>query len=237
MRSGRSRASGALRVPLLVLALGVLAATGAASATWFRPREASAVLGASATVIKGRDVVPAGVPLALVAVAGAVAVLAARPRVLRVLAAAVVVLAGVGLAVLALRAVLDPGRAVGSALTGRGSRAAVPSTGATGLGWLAVLAGMLLAAAGVLVGRAPRRRLATSTRYDAPGAQAEAPTAGAPLSEWEAVERGVDPTAPPAADSTAGPAAGTGPEEEPFAQPATDPFGSGRRDQGDPPQR
>ncbi len=198
MRAGRERADGRRRLLLgfgLLLA-GVVLALAASAGVWLRPRLGESLTAVPNPLLRGRTLVPAAVPLALVGAAGVVAVVSARARALRVLAAVVVVLAGLGLAALTLPAVLDPAATARRALTARGSYPPVLAAGATGLGWLDVLAGLLVAAGGVVVALAGPRRLATSSRYDAPGAApAGNGAAAAPASEWEAVERGQDPTA------------------------------------------
>ncbi len=176
-----------------LLLVGVVLALVASAGVWLRPRLGESLIAVADPVLRGRTLVPAAVPLALVGAAGVVAVLSARVRALRLLAAVVVVLAGLGLAVLALPAVLDAAAAARRTLTARGSFPPVLAARATGLGWLDVLAGLLVAAGGVVVALAGPRRLATSSRYDAPGARPGA-TGAPPANEWDAVERGQDPT-------------------------------------------
>lgn len=172
-----------------LLVVGVVLAAAASAGVWLRPRLGESLVAVPDPLLRGRTLVPAAVPLALVGVAGAVAVLSARARVLRVLAAALVVLAGLGLAALTLAVVLDPSAAARHAL---GSSPPVVAAGATGLGWLDLLAGVAIAAGGPLVAAAGPRRVATSSRYDSPGASAAA--ASPPANEWDALERGDDPT-------------------------------------------
>ncbi len=200
-----SRGRRPLLLGVALLGVGVALAAGCSAGVWLRPRLGESLIAVANPLLRGRILVPAAVPLALVAAAGAVAVVSARARLLRIAAAAVLLLAGLGLVALTLRVVLDPLTMARHELAARGSFPPVLAAGSTGLGWLDVLAGLLVAAGGLLTAATGPRRVATSSRYDAPGAPAGR-AAGPPGTEWDALERGEDPTAAPPSDPTAAPA-------------------------------
>jgi uncharacterized membrane protein (TIGR02234 family) len=161
--------------------------------------------------VKGTDAAAAVVPLALLALAGAVGLLATRGWFRRVVGA-LVAAAGAGLVVDAGRVVLDPGSAVAGPLARQSLASGTGTTYALTLLWpaLAVAAGLLVVTAGVVA-------VGWSSGWPAMGARYESPAGvirpDRPVDAWTALDRGEDPTVP----STA-PTAPTAP-----ASPAPDP--------------
>lgn len=208
MASNRLRAefAGALLLDLIGAGAALLIATR----TWqtiVTPRERP--LADDVLHISGRTVDAAGTALALVALAGVVAVLATRGIGRRVIGA-VLALDGVGLI---WRAVADHGAV--SAARARSlvhakhptvavDPTVVPHVTAQG-SWpvLSALCGVLVLAAGALILLRGQRWAAMSTRYDAPEAAPAAPLSEvdaqtartrASASLWSALDSGVDPT-------------------------------------------
>jgi uncharacterized membrane protein (TIGR02234 family) len=147
--------------------------------------------------VTGRTVDSAPTALALVALAGVVAVLATRGTVRRVIGG-VLVVAGAGLVwrALASAAAVSTARARSLVATKRSS---VDLTGLTPHAsahviWpaLTVLCGLLVAAAGVLVAWRGQRWQVMSARYEAPDAERD--RARAATTMWTALDRGEDPT-------------------------------------------
>jgi uncharacterized membrane protein (TIGR02234 family) len=132
--------------------------------------------------------------LAVVGLAGAIAVVAARGW-LRPVVGLVLVLAGVGMVVAGLG--FDPDSALA-----RGSSASLQGTGSTPWPVLAAVCGAVLATAGALVAARGRRWGGMSQRYDSPVAAAAPEPQGAAEGGsgerqlWEALDRGEDPTGP-----------------------------------------
>ncbi|MGQ0846323.1 MAG: Trp biosynthesis-associated membrane protein [Sporichthyaceae bacterium] len=149
--------------------------------------------------VTGGSLVPAVPALALVCLAGAVGVLAARTGLRRLVGVAIAA-AGLGAAVAAARNA-DPGA---GELTDRAGEA-VGTAAATAAGvettlwpWVAVLGALLCGAAGLLVTLRAGRWPGMSARYSRPDAAAP-PTASASaeqtaLDQWRALDRGEDPT-------------------------------------------
>lgn len=147
--------------------------------------------------VTGRTVDAASTALALVALAGVVAVLATR-GVARRIVGGVLVLAGAGLVWRALAASSAIGAGRARSLLAH-SRRSVDLTGlhpsvTTHAAWpaLTVVCGLLVLVAGGLVAWRGARWQAMSGRYDAPDrAQESARTA---TTMWTALDRGEDPT-------------------------------------------
>ncbi|MGI8761579.1 MAG: Trp biosynthesis-associated membrane protein [Jatrophihabitantaceae bacterium] len=156
--------------------------------------------------LSGRTIDPASTALALVALAGIVAVLATRGRP-RQLVGAVLALSGAGLVWRGLGGL--------SAIGTQRARSLVESEHSGGVidssvlprltvhpAWpvLSAACGVLVLVAGVLVAVRGARWAAMSARYDSPGgprapsADPEAERARADASLWAALERGDDPT-------------------------------------------
>jgi hypothetical protein len=152
---------------LLLLAVGAVAALIAVGRSWGTGAISPSV-GPSTNQI-GVEAVTSGPPLAralaLVAVVSILAVFAVR-GVARAVVGGVVTAAGLG--------VLASCAAHG---------------GSSGWRWVAMVGGLLIAAAGVLVVRHGRSWPSMSNRYER-----EARAAGKPLTPWDAIDRGEDPT-------------------------------------------
>jgi len=159
-------------------------------------------VGGGRTVLRGTGVNGAeltGVvgPLGLVGLAGAAAVLATR-GLARVLVGILLAAAGVGAAAVVLRVLLDPERPARLALQQEGQTGSFVSAAVRDWAWIAVVASVCVAVAGVLVAVRGRAWSAMSQRYDAPSAPA-APTARSASRDpeaalWDALDRGDDPT-------------------------------------------
>ena len=172
-------------------ALGLLAA----SRPWVHAVVLDPVLGRTAVTASGRQAAPVVPAVALVALAGGVALLLARTLGRRV-AGLLLVLAGAAEIAAASSAVRSPEAGV-SDLVAR----AVGAVGAadvrvtvTGWPWLAVASGVLVALAGVLTVLRARHWAVRASRYDAP-AEVSAPVQdGEGPDTWDALSRGEDPT-------------------------------------------
>jgi uncharacterized membrane protein (TIGR02234 family) len=193
-----------LGAALIAVVIGAALSLLLAGATWqtitaSRPRPAADVV----THVSGRDLEPAVIGLAVVALAGAVAVLATRGLAKR-LVGALIALAGLGIAwrsALALTAV-GPDRArslLNDGLTGAGIDVNVSPHVATHpvAPVFVLLGGLLIAAGGGLVAARGREWSTLSGRYEAPTKAAQSVRAAAPASDlavWTALDRGDDPT-------------------------------------------
>ncbi len=187
----------------VALALEVLGAGGAllvATRTWqtvITPRPAP--LHDDVLLLSGRDVDTASTALALVALAGVVAVLATRGLVRR-LVGVVVLLSGVGLVWRCVEAA--------SAVSTRRARVLVtdhhPTVDASAMiprvtvhtGWVALGAacGVLVVVAGALIAWRGHRWPAMSARYERRPAQPERSAQARASSLWNELDRGEDPT-------------------------------------------
>jgi uncharacterized membrane protein (TIGR02234 family) len=148
--------------------------------------------------ITGRTVDSAPTALALVALAGVVAVLATRGLVRRVVGG-VLVLAGAGLIVRSITAAGSMSATRARSLV-RARHVTVDLTGvtphvSTSPVWpvLSVVGGVLVLVAGVLIAWRGHRWLAMSARYEAPADPAR-DQARASTTMWSALDRGEDPT-------------------------------------------
>ena len=151
--------------------------------------------------VSGRSLEPAMSALALVALAGVVAILATRGIARRVVGA-LVVLTGLGLAWRAVTelAAASPGRALSllrDADSGIGLDSSRPLGGHVHAVWpvLALLAALLVVAAGAVTTWRGHTWVALSNRYEAPATQGRAERAQADATLWNALDRGDDPTA------------------------------------------
>lgn len=138
--------------------------------------------------LTGSGAGPAAVPLALVAAAGLIALALVRGWVRRLLAAFIFA-AGAGVLTVALRVLGDPVGAArrSSKVTSAGQLAAAhlaPAPYVCALGAAMIVIGALLAV--VFAGRWP----GPTRRYE----RAAKANAGRPADDWEALERGEDPT-------------------------------------------
>ncbi len=171
-----------------LVAAGRTWATGTIAGVPPLPARELAVTGAEAgTPVRG---------LAVVGLAGAVAVIAARGW-LRPLVGLLLVLAGVGMVAAGLG--FDPERSLAGG-SGSGATTIVVGAGSTAWPVLAAACGAGLATAGALVALRGRRWGGMSQKYDSP-APAPAPEqqdqpdrAAGERQLWEALDRGEDPT-------------------------------------------
>ena len=181
----------AARYTLLLAVVGGALALGASSQAWQTVTAARArPLADQAVAVSGRTLDGAGTALAVVALAGAVALLATRGRARRIVGG-LLVLTGVALgwrSVLGLSAVAA-GRArelVSAADSGVGvERVAVGVHPVWPL--LSLASGLLIAGAGVLAVVTAAGWSTMSARYESPAPQTDA-------SLWNALDRGDDPT-------------------------------------------
>ena len=220
---------------MLAVAGAALAAVGAAL-TWWSADYLDPLTGPLVVTLSGADSVPELIPLALVGLAGLGAALATHGIPRRLVGVVLLVCGGV----ITVRSVLSVGSPP-AALAGSLSRPADP-VGAAQVHpvgpALAVLGGLLLASAGVLVvlGRGARARM--GGRYDAPTRAATAAVAADPTGDpenwWKVLDAGADPTADPTARSAVDPTAGSAVEAP--AGSAVDPTaGSAVEAPDDPP--
>nr|WP_269204436.1 Trp biosynthesis-associated membrane protein [Motilibacter deserti] len=156
--------------------------------TWATARAVGTPVAAPPVPLTAGDLAPAVSALGLVALAGAAGLLAARGP-LRRLVAVLVLLSGAGLAVVAGRA--------GTSESAAAREASESLPGGTSIGvafsawpWVAVVAGLVLAAAGFVAVARSGRWAALGARYDAPDGGRRA----APKDAWAALDRGEDPT-------------------------------------------
>ncbi|MDO9379358.1 MAG: Trp biosynthesis-associated membrane protein [Nocardioidaceae bacterium] len=189
--------------------VGGIAAGGltfwAATRTWAAVTVRTPGLPTDQVAVDGRAAVPLVAALALVVMAGSVAVLASRGRV-RVAVGVVVLLASLGAAI----AVVTGGGSITSALVDalgqspamagdRGTQLRLAADAdATVWRWVALLGALVGLAVGVLVARNARRWPVMGGRYENPATQAD--EAARPASDasdadlWKALDRGEDPT-------------------------------------------
>lgn len=185
-----------------VLVLAALVFWAASRVTWVSAEWATPLRGRVAAGATGEDTEPVLVPwalLSLAAVAGILATSGWGRRVVGVVVAlagiAALVRAATGFATPAPDALPAPARQAGTLLTA--------SAGVVGP-LLALLAGLLLAAVGVLVVLAAPVLPRLGARYDAPGAPRRARDPDREL--WEALDEGHDPTTDAPAPTTSSPA-------------------------------
>lgn len=176
----------------------------ASAQVWARAVVAEPGLPRVAVEADGRTLAPVVAALALVGLAAAVVLLGGN-RWVRALTSAVVVAAGAGVVLAAAAPLRDLREAITPAVAETVGRPDAPLASSAGSAWpwLAVLAGAVLAVAGVLaLLAAPAQRPALARRYDAevPGRRSD--VRGAPhdidLGDsdalWKALDRGDDPT-------------------------------------------
>ena len=184
------------RERLLVVVGAVLAGAVAVLAST-QPFASATVLGSRAPiVVTGQQVAPALAPLGIVALALALALTIAG-RVARVVLGALLVLLGVGVVAVALPSVFDDAVGTRAAITAAtGVTDVAPLVVArSGTAWpaVAIVAGLLAAVLGVLVLLRGHRWATGGRRF-----RADAPAVDTrdPVSEWDALTRGADPTDP-----------------------------------------
>lgn len=187
---GRTEPTGR-REMLVVLGLAVLAAAlllFASGRTWLTVRLTAPGLPEVVREGTGRTLAPGSFAFALAGLAGSFGVLASR-RVLRTIVAVIVAVCGAGGAASAWL-----GARAGGDLLGSGERflGSVPHVQHTAWPWVAVGAGVVLAACGVLAAVRGRSWPGMGARYDAPR---NAKRRDAEPDMWRALDRGDDPTA------------------------------------------
>lgn len=228
---------------LVLLAVGAGALLLSAGRVWASAAVGGAGLPTLAVAVTGSDVAPALSALAVLALAGVAGLVATRSRG-RVVVGALLVLAGAGTAWIAVQFALTASGATGAGATiaqvvaeRTGSPAGAVVVGS--LWWLvALLGGVLVAAAGVLAllrgGGWPQM----GRRYERDGAQpaAPGPRAARPESAWDQLDRGVDPTLDADTDADADPDADTdtAPRSAPADAPANAPVDEAAAGAGHP---
>ena len=178
-------------VILLSLIAAVLAAI-VSGRTWINGSLNDGVIASSKVDVTGNQAVPGYFGIALVAVAGVLAA-ATAGRIARWPAALVSLIASVALLVVTLLTLGDPASAVKTrmtSVTGHNGEAVARGT-FTPWFWAAVFAGLLSVAASLLALLGVRRWAGLSRRYDAP-TETKAPTTHE--SDWDLMNRGIDPT-------------------------------------------
>ena len=189
-----------LTAAVLLCLLGALLVLLASGNAWARVDVAATGLTpARSAAVDGVAVQPGVRALALVGLAGVVAVAATRGA---GRTAVGVVLAAVGLGTVAAVLGADSAPALVARVAEGGGQAGDVST-ATGWPALAVVGGALVAAGGAVIAVRGRRWAALSARYDAPAVRAEQEPVGdekggtrQERALWEALDRGEDPTRP-----------------------------------------
>jgi uncharacterized membrane protein (TIGR02234 family) len=194
-------------ITVLVALVGALLTVIAIGREWAHGTTQGA-FSATTVTVTGRTLTAAPYALALVAAAGALALLATH-RFGRALVALLLVLAGAGVvgATLSQLGRLHAGLADSAATMVGHTNPTVTGVSATVWPYLSLVGGLLIAAAGGVAVARGQRWPGMSSRYDAPSGAAASPApraAGTPdpadanavaRSLWDAVERGEDPTA------------------------------------------
>lgn len=182
------------RFVLIGTLLGAVVLLAAGARTWVHGVVTDVVLQNSTVSVSGSQAASGAVIGALVAAAGAVATLTGG-RIVRVIGALATLLAGVLVLVQTTRVLLDPHDVVGEhAAETTGRTGEVDATGVvTAWPWLALVAALVLTAAGLLaLVRAPRWA-GLSARYESPADTDPARPTRAE-SDWDRLSRGDDPT-------------------------------------------
>jgi uncharacterized membrane protein (TIGR02234 family) len=152
--------------------------------------------------ITGRSIDNASTAFALVALAGAVAVIALRGWPRRIVGV-VLAAAGLGVAVRSVQAVSithsRAGEFVQSRLHAAGITNGFAVTSHPLWAWLSAAAGVLILASGAMIAWRGAGWAAMSGRYDAPAETIDPDTerSRADIAMWRALDRGDDPTQPP----------------------------------------
>jgi hypothetical protein len=186
------------------LALSGLTALVVAQATWVHVL-ARQRAGGQATVVSldlpGTQAAPLVIPLAVIALAGALGLVATRGAARRVVGVALA-LAGAGLVVAASVAAASPRTAAAGALSQQAlDGAATAAASYTVSWWWPTLA----AVGGIVVLTAGGGAVARAGHWPSMGARFDLPTAAAgdtsrPVDAWTAMDRGQDPTVEPGSD-------------------------------------
>jgi uncharacterized membrane protein (TIGR02234 family) len=197
------------RFALGTLSLGAVLLLSAFSRPWATVPVGGSGLPTLTVELSGRDLLPAGAAAAVVAFAGLAGLVATR-RVGRRISGALLLLAGLGAAAACLQFGLTAthpdgaGAVIDRLVSEKVGIDVVASPAAhVALWWLAALVG------GVLVALAGAQALARCAHWpemgrrytrDAAGDPAHAPRTPVRESAWDALDRGVDPTADPGTD-------------------------------------
>ncbi|MFL6075405.1 MAG: Trp biosynthesis-associated membrane protein [Mycobacteriales bacterium] len=189
-----------LLIAVVACLLGAGLAVVAAGRAWARVGTTSALFGHRTVGLTGRDLTPVVSALGLVGLAGVVAVAATR-RTGRAVVGVLVALAGLGILAQTGAILADPRHWVRGPLADhvRVGSAKPAAVHLNGWPYLALLAGLLLTAAGAFTAVRGRAWAALGARYD----RAPQPATAAPeRALWEALDRGEDPTRqPPTAET------------------------------------
>ncbi|HET7899980.1 MAG TPA: Trp biosynthesis-associated membrane protein [Candidatus Nanopelagicales bacterium] len=219
---GPSRSSsGEYRAVLLLVAVGAGLLLLGFGRTWVTATSAQPGLPRVVVALSGLDLVPLGGALPLVALAGVAGLVATRGLWRRVVGALLLV-AGAAGALLAVRAGLTLSDPAGEGATVDrlvGEKLGITVTGVpvvTTSWWLpAALGGLLVAVGGLLALLHGGRWSTMGRRYDREGAVTAGPE-GRAESDWDLLDRGVDPTDGPAPDPGSRPAGGSGASDDPM---------------------
>lgn len=180
-------------VALGVLAAGAVAGIVLAGATW-ATAEVSGVLGTDEVSIAGADLVPVTEAAGWLGLAAVVAIHASR-GVGRAIVGGLLVVAGLAVAGWAGRYAVDMDPAVDAAEpAGTGDAAVTLVSTAPAAAGGTVIAGVLIAAAGVLTALRGRRWPAMGRKYERTGGTDSGRDASGPGDAWAALDRGDDPT-------------------------------------------
>lgn len=191
------------RAVVLLAITSAAVALVASGRPWVRVDLTGLLTGTPEAAVPGSDVAPLVPAVALVGLAAAAAVAIAGRRGAR-LAGTAVLLAGAGVVLGSLVALGDPASAAAASLARTTGGVATPAGAASDTAWpvVAAAAGLVLAACGagalLLAPRWAAARTFEPARGD--GRSARTSTAGRPGSDWDALTRGLDPTAAPRAD-------------------------------------
>ena len=183
-----------LGVAVLLCLLGAFVVLVAATNAWGTVEVLPSALAPGRTVeVPGNQVAPGVRALGIVGLAGVVALAATRGRGRTLVG---LLLLGVGAGVVAATLAADPApELLREAAVGGGQVSDV--LGSTGWPPLAVVGGVLLALAGLLVTARGRTWSALSDKYRPPAVRPEVAPAAGPVQDralWEALDRGEDPT-------------------------------------------
>lgn len=179
------------RTLVLAVAVSVALLMFAATRTWITGTVSDAVLSDVRVSVGGSQAAPVVFGAALVGAAAGIATLTAG-RLGRWVAAVFVLLSGLLAVTGVLLVVADPAGPLSdqaAATTGRTGGVAAHGS-LTPWPWVALLAGVGLSLAGCYALLAVRRLSGLSGRYDAPAAHSDRP-----LSDWDQLSAGLDPTA------------------------------------------
>jgi hypothetical protein len=181
---------------VLLIALLALAVFGATTQTWLSvaldPNQVGQAAPAGEPLeVQGSDAATTVTALALVALAGGLAA-AIAGRIARWIITAIIVLASAGIVAAAGTVLADPlAAAQGSIAAATGVTGGQAQVAVTAFPTLAIIAGCLLALAGLLIVPAGRHWKAR-TKYDAPGTATAGPVDE--IDSWDRLSRGDDPT-------------------------------------------